>query len=151
MVGRLTKVSGHAGFWLEPFKLCIWHPAVSCPCLLLGLLLTCHKLSTELTRGAWRFTLQNGSASSCVVCAANIRSMYKTVYQAAFWTMQKTDQQLPDDLNELLKHLAVTKQQQAAQQQQAAPQQQQQQQQPDQPPPLSAAEGQSQEEAGAQQ
>lgn len=44
--------------------------------------------------------------------------MYKTVYQAAFWTMQKTDQQLPDDLDELLKVLAITKQQQLAAQQQ---------------------------------
>jgi hypothetical protein len=44
--------------------------------------------------------------------AANIRSMYKTVYQAAFWTMQKTEQQLPQDLNQLVQMLALQRQQQ---------------------------------------
>lgn len=37
--------------------------------------------------------------------------MYKTMYQAAFWTMRKTEAQLPD-LNELVRRLAVSKQQQ---------------------------------------
>lgn len=31
--------------------------------------------------------------------------MYKTVYQAAFWTMQRTEEGLPEDLGELLAHL----------------------------------------------
>eukprot|EP00879_Flechtneria_rotunda_P018353 GHRR01019250.1.p1 GENE.GHRR01019250.1~~GHRR01019250.1.p1 ORF type:complete len:148 (+),score=74.27 GHRR01019250.1:576-1019(+) len=53
---------------------------------------------------------------------ANIRSMYKTVYQAAFWTMKKTEQQLPEDLTDLVKLLALNKQQQ----QQATQQPQQQ-------------------------
>jgi hypothetical protein len=44
--------------------------------------------------------------------AANIRSMYKTVYQAAFWTMQKTEQQLPQDLNQLVQMLALQRQRQ---------------------------------------
>jgi hypothetical protein len=38
--------------------------------------------------------------------------MYKTVYQAAFWTMQKTEQQLPQDLNQLVQMLALQRQQQ---------------------------------------
>jgi hypothetical protein len=47
-----------------------------------------------------------------VAAAANIRSMYKTVYQAAFWTMKKTEQQLPQDLNALVQMLALQRQQQ---------------------------------------
>jgi hypothetical protein len=33
--------------------------------------------------------------------------MYKTVYQAAFWTMRRTERGLPDDLGELIAHLAA--------------------------------------------
>jgi hypothetical protein len=43
--------------------------------------------------------------------------MYNTVYRAAFWTMRKSDRQLPTDLTELVQLLARSKpQQQAAQQ-----------------------------------
>lgn len=56
---------------------------------------------------------------AALVPAANIRSMYKTVYQAAFWAMQKTEQELPEDLNELVQLLAIHRRQQ--QQQPAAP------------------------------
>lgn len=49
--------------------------------------------------------------------------MYRTIYQAAFWTMRKTDYSLPTDLAELVKLLAVNK----AQQQEMQEQQQQQQ------------------------
>ncbi|KAF6266581.1 N2227-like protein-domain-containing protein [Scenedesmus sp. NREL 46B-D3] len=52
---------------------------------------------------------------------ANTRSMYKTVYQAAFWTMQKTEQQLPQDLNQLVQMLALQRQQQQQQRQQQPP------------------------------
>jgi hypothetical protein len=47
--------------------------------------------------------------------------MYKTVYQAAFWTMQKTEQQLPQDLNELVQMLALQRQQQQQQQETQRP------------------------------
>lgn len=48
--------------------------------------------------------------SSCFVDAAyiaNVRSMFKTVYQAALWSMTKTGEQLPEDLEELVQLLAV--------------------------------------------
>jgi len=62
----------------------------------------------------------------CIVAyAANLRSMYRTVYQAAFWTMRKTDRQLPTDLSELVQLLALNKAQQRQQQQQPPSQQQQ--------------------------
>ncbi|KAI8463769.1 MAG: N2227-like protein-domain-containing protein [Monoraphidium minutum] len=38
---------------------------------------------------------------------ANQRAMYKTVYQAAFWTMRRGQGGLPQDLGELLAHLAA--------------------------------------------
>jgi hypothetical protein len=61
-----------------------------------------------------------------VTCAAaNTRSMYRTVYQAAFWTMVKTDASLPTDLTELVKLLAANKaRQQGTQEQQQQNQQQ---------------------------
>ena len=52
--------------------------------------------------------------------------MYKTVYQAAFWTMQRGDEAsgLPQDLGELLAHLKGLKQREQQQQQQEQRQEQ---------------------------
>uniref|UniRef100_A0A383VDL8 carnosine N-methyltransferase n=1 Tax=Tetradesmus obliquus TaxID=3088 RepID=A0A383VDL8_TETOB len=103
----IHKVLRAGGFWLHMGPL-LWHWADGSP----------QELSVELSLAdvqqaalltGFRLLSQEFVDAAYI---ANIRSMYKTVYQAAFWTMQKTEQQLPQDLNELVQMLALQRQQQ---------------------------------------